>query len=265
MSLLHLLRPDTGDALFELPPPHAGPWLRCDTVKLFADGSLSGGTAAVSEPYRDGTRGILRLDGGAIEDLAARASRAGHRVAVHAIGGRAIDAVLDAYERLAARGLAQPRPRLEHFGLPSPASLPRAKRLGVHVVTQPIFLRELAASFRNVLSDGGARCYPLREMLAAGLAVAFSSDGPVVRDLSPLAAIAAAAEAGVPVADAVAACTRAGAAVEGVTLERGALAVGSRADAVVLDGDPFSVPPAEIAGLCVRATMVDGRLHGEYA
>jgi predicted amidohydrolase YtcJ len=265
MALLHLLRPDAADALYELPPPHAGAWLRCDTVKLFADGALSGGTAAVSAPYRDGTRGILRLDAGAIEDLAARASSAGYRVAAHAIGDRAIDAVLDGYERLASRGLAQPRPRIEHLGLPTLASLRRACRLDAHVVTQPIFLRELEPSFRNVLSDGGARCYPLREMLDAGLPVAFSSDGPVVRDLSPLSGIAAAAEAGVTVAEAVAACTRAGAAVEGAALERGALTVGRRADAVVLDGDPFAIPPAEIAGLRVRATLVDGRLHGGEA
>ena len=77
ISLLHLLRPDVGAGLFELPPPQASDWLRCDTAKLFADGGLSGATAAVSEPYRDGAgdRGILRLEAGEIEDLAGRAAR----------------------------------------------------------------------------------------------------------------------------------------------------------------------------------------------
>ena len=262
VSLLHLAQPDAGDARYDLPPPHVSPWLRCDTVKLFADGALSAGTAAVSTPYRDGRRGILRLDAEAIEDLGAYASGAGHRVATHAIGDRAIEAVLDGYERLARRGIARPRPRIEHFGLPAPASLERARRLGAHVVTQPIFLRELAASFRSVLSPEAARCYPLREMLDTGLPVAFSSDGPVVRDLSPLSGIAAAAAAGVTVAAAIAAFTVAGAAAEGAEDERGALARGRRADAVVLDGDPFAIPPAEVAGLRIRATLVGGHLHG---
>lgn len=270
ISLLHLLRPDVGAGLFELPPPQASDWLRCDTAKLFADGGLSGATAAVSEPYRDGAgdRGILRLEAGEIEDLAGRAARAGYRVATHAIGDRAIEATLSAYERLGARGAARPRPRIEHFGLPSPAHLEKARRLGVHVVTQPIFLRELAASFERVLPEAlAARCYPFRAMHDAGLPTAYSSDGPVVQDLSPLAGIAVAAgpRAGVPVEAAIGAYTRGAAAADGAEADRGTLSPGRRADAVVLDGDPFTVPLAEIARIRVRTTLIDGRLAGEHA
>jgi hypothetical protein len=268
ISLLHLLRPDVGDSVFELPPPHSSAWLRCDTAKLFADGGLSGATAAVSEPYRGGTgdRGILRLEPGEIEDLAGRAAGAGYRIATHAVGDRAIEATLLAYERLGARGSARPRPRIEHFGLPEPAHLERARRLGVHVVTQPIFLRELAASFERVLPQAlAARLYPFRAMHDAGLATAYSSDGPVVQDLSPLAGIAIAAGAGVPVEAALGAYTAGSAAADGTEADRGTLSAGRRADAVVLDGDPFSVPPAEIARIRVRTTLIDGRLAGEHA
>ena len=266
ISLLHLLRPDLGDRLFALPPPQASDWLRCDTAKLFADGALSGGTAAVSEEYRGGDRGILRLDSEEIEDLAGRAARAGYRVATHAIGDRAIEATLTAYERLAARGAARPRPRIEHFGLPAPAHFERARRLGVHVVTQPIFLRELATSFEGVLPEAlAARLYPFRAMHDAGLPMAYSSDGPVVRDLSPLAGIAVAAGARVPVEAAMAACTRGAAAADGAEADRGTLAPGRWADAVVLDEDPFTVPPAELGRIRVRTTLIDGRLSGEHA
>jgi predicted amidohydrolase YtcJ len=268
ISLLHLLRPDVGDGLFELPPPHASDWLRCDTAKLFADGGLSGATAAVSEPYRNGTgdRGILRLEAGEIEELSGRAGRAGYRVATHAIGDRAIEATLEAYERLGARGAARPRPRIEHFGLPTAAHFERARRLGVHVVTQPIFLRELAASFERVLPAAlAARVYPFRAMHDAGLPTAYSSDGPVVQELSPLAGIAIAAGAGVPVEAALVAYTQGAAAAGGAEADRGTLSVGRRADAVVLDGDPFTVPPAELTRLRVRSTLIDGRLAGEHA
>ena len=268
ISLLHLLRPDAGAGWYELPPPHSSGWLRCDTAKLFADGGLSGATAAVSEPYRGGTgdRGILRLEAGEIEDLAGRAAGAGYRVATHAIGDRAIEATLLAYERLGGRGSARPRPRIEHFGLPAAAHLERARRLGVHVVTQPIFVRELAASFERVLPEAlAARLYPFRAMHDAGLSTAYSSDGPVVQDLSPLAGIAIAAATGVPVAAALAAYTRGAAAADGTEADRGTLSAGRRADAVVLDGDPFTVPHAEIAGIRVRTTLIDGCLAGEHA
>ena len=43
----------------------------------------------------------------------------------------------------------------------------------------------------------------------------------------------------------------------------GRIAIGARADLIMLDGDPF-VTDADLAALAVRATMVDGRLvHGE--
>ena len=266
MSLLHLLRPDIGEGVYALPPPHASDWLRCDTAKIFADGALSGATAAISEPYRDGARGILRLDAAEIEDLGGRAARDGYRIATHAIGDRAIAATLEAYERLAAHESARPHPRIEHFGLPTPAHIEKAWRLGVHVVTQPIFRQELAASFARVLPDRLlARCYPFRALHDAGIPTAYSSDGPVVQDLAPLAGIAAAVGAGVPVAAAIAAYTRGAAAADGATADRGTLSPGRLADAVVLDDDPFTVPSAEIAGIQVRTTLIDGRLAGEHA
>ena len=134
------------------------------------------------------------------------------------------------------------------------------------MVTQPIFLRELAASFERVLPEAlAARLYPFRAMHDAGLAIAYSSDGPVVQDLSPLAGIAVAAGAGVPVEAAFGAYTAGAAAADGAEADRGTLSAGRRADAVVLDGDPFAVPPAEIARIRVRTTLIDGRLAGEHA
>ena len=64
---------------------------------------------------------------------------------------------------------------------------------------------------------------------------------------------------------AIAAYTRGGAAADGATADRGTLSPGRRADAVVLDGDPFTVPRAEITRIRVRTTLIDGRLTGEHA
>lgn len=267
VDLLHLLRPDVGSALLPLPPPRPDSGLRCDTVKLFADGGLSGATAALSEPYRtpEGGCGILRLSSGEILDLARHAARAGYRVATHAIGDRALEATLQAYARLHDAGEARPRPRIEHFGMPCPEHLAQARRLGVHVVTQPIFLRELAANFRASLPERLlARCYPLRSLRDAAVAFAYSSDGPVVRNLSPLAGIAAAvgepvAEGeGVTVADALAAYTTGAATAQGRPGD-GRLAVGCRADAVWLDRDPLATPADEMESLSVRGTLVAGQ------
>jgi predicted amidohydrolase YtcJ len=72
MDVLPLLRPDLGGAPYALAPPVREGLLRYDTVKLFADGGLSGATAALSEPYRDGSgSGILRLAAEEIVELGA--------------------------------------------------------------------------------------------------------------------------------------------------------------------------------------------------
>jgi hypothetical protein len=271
MNLLHLLRPDLGGTPYALPAPFVTDWLRCDTVKLFADGALSAATAAVSQAYvgRDGDRGILRLEAEEIHALGRTARQAGYRLATHAIGDRALDEVLAAYDRLKADDGGAPPPRIEHFALPSPAHVETARRLRVQVVTQPIFLRELADNFRATLPrELLDRCYPLGTLHRAHLPLAFSSDGPVVRELSPLAGVEAAATAALAqdedmsVADALAAYTRGGAVAQADSENRGTLAQGRWADFVVLDRDPLKTPPNEVGGIRVRQTFLAGRTAG---
>ena len=78
--------------------------LRIDTIKFFADGGLSGATAALGVPYRHAdTRGVLRLEYEQFLALARQAHDGGWRIATHAIGDRAIEQVLNVYEALGHR------------------------------------------------------------------------------------------------------------------------------------------------------------------
>src|SRR6266496_250735 len=87
-------------------------WLRLGAVKIFADGSLVGRTAALHDPYyHSDTAGYLQADAADLRAAIIAAHRSGWQVATHAIGDRAIDLVLDAY----ADALAQyPRPDPRH-------------------------------------------------------------------------------------------------------------------------------------------------------
>jgi predicted amidohydrolase YtcJ len=125
---LRLLDGDASPVL--LPDRFVSDMLRVDTVKLLADGGLSGATAALSVPYRHAdTRGVLRFSTADLKRLCAESHRAGWRIATHAIGDVAIDQVLEVYESLGPHplGLAH---RIEHFGLPDAAQLaaPRSSR-----------------------------------------------------------------------------------------------------------------------------------------
>ncbi len=189
-----IVLPDGGSEPLPLPDLYESENLVVNTVKFFADGGLSGQTAALSRPYKNSnSRGILRLDPTQFYELALEAQSKGFQVATHAIGDEAISLVINAYEQLYQAQPDAPRHRIEHLGLPNEEHLRRIADMGLHVVTQPIFLRELGRNFRQSLDDDFLHnCYPFRSMLDHGINVAFSTDAPVVKDLRPLSCIAAA-------------------------------------------------------------------------
>lgn len=252
-----------------LPEKFVSDCLRVDSVKLFVDGGLSGASAALSRPYDHvETFGILRLNRDDLDHFARRVHDAGFRVCAHAIGDVAIDFVLTAYEKLERRGH-----RIEHFGLPDPSHLARASRLGAIVVPQAVFIHSLGPNFRWNLDDEFlARCYPIRSMLDAGLAMALSSDAPVVPDDDPFLGIQAAVtrrdmegeliapEESIRVDEALYAYTMGGAVASGDADNRGSLTVGKWADMVVVDTNPLEVAPENLAEIRVEQTFVADEL-----
>ncbi len=191
---LPIRRPDGAAKItYPLPEKYVSDTLRIDCVKFFADGGLSGATAAISEPYKiTGEKGVLRFEDEELLELMWEAHHAGFRIGTHAIGDRALDQVISVYETLNAR---QPglRHRIEHLGLPNLQHLRRLKAINAIAVPQTVFLPALGSAFRRYLPDDYfERCYPVRSMLDEGLTVALSSDAPVVPDDNPLLGIKAA-------------------------------------------------------------------------
>jgi predicted amidohydrolase YtcJ len=118
---LPIRRPDGGTETLPLPERFIGDFLRVDCVKFFADGGLSGATAALSVRYKiTGDFGVLRFETDELTELMWEAHDAGFRIGTHAIGDVALDQVIGVYEELHRRkphtGL---RHRIEHLGLPS--------------------------------------------------------------------------------------------------------------------------------------------------
>jgi predicted amidohydrolase YtcJ len=241
VNVLFIRRPDGGTQTYPLPEKFVSSFLRVDSVKFFADGGLSGATAAVSQPYKNvepSSLGVQRFDTEELYELALEAHEAGFRIGTHAIGDRALDQILEVYERLSrVPTVVRTRHRIEHFGLANSRHRARAKALEVIVVPQPIFLHELSGNFERYVPDAFAPdCYNLRAMLDAGLTVAFSSDAPVVREVNPLVGIHAAVNEpfrpgnAVTLEESLEAFTLAGAVAQGDEGNRGTLEVGKWAD-----------------------------------
>ena len=238
-------------------------WLRFLGVKVFTDGSIGAGTAAVTEAYPSGGNGILNYTDEEISNLLAAAARAGHQAAIHAIGDRAIAQVLRMYARLDAR--SELRNRIEHFELPEERQIEEVKRLGLHLSMQPNFIGNWSGPGKMYVERLGrerdAVSNPLRAVFDFGIPVAFGSDG---MPISPLYGIRAAVNAPystqrVSLDEAIAAYTEGGARFGSEEGVKGRIEEGFLADLVVLNEDPFLVP-TDLNDMRVEMTFVGGKL-----
>jgi predicted amidohydrolase YtcJ len=251
-------------------------WLRLGPMKVFTDGSLVGRTAAMSAPYDGdpGNSGYLQADAGQLTDTIIAAHQAGWRVAAHAIGDRAIDLALDAFDAAASRyPRRDPRHRIEHFAAARPDQVARAAALGVIPVGQGRFATEIGDGMLAAVGPGRhSWLYRQRSVLDAGVVLPGSSDRPVVTG-TPLLGLHDmvnrrtasgapfnAAEA-VTAQEALRAYTWGSAYASKAEHVKGSIAPGKLADFTVLSEDLTAVSPGRIAGLEVIATIVDGELR----
>lgn len=180
--------PDGANKVYPNPEHYQSEHLVVNTVKFFADGGLSGKTAALLRPYKGNAGfGVLRLDAATFKSLAAESQQAGFKIATHAIGDAAIKMVLDVYTSIAAENTQKLCHRIEHLGFPDNSDLQLMHQLGVIAVMQPVFIEELGNNFiDNIDEQYLSTVYPVRNVIEAGVTVAFSTDAPVVRQINPL-------------------------------------------------------------------------------
>jgi len=273
-GIMAVRRPDGGSKTLPLPEKVDTENLQVNMIKLFSDGGLSGATAALSKKYKGmNSYGVLRLTAEDIYGLMLEAAQNGFQMGIHAIGDAAIEETISGYEKL-RKEIELLRPRIEHFALPSEAHIERLHAMNGVNAPQPMFLPEFGDNYyRYCEEDLLKRTYPFKTLLEAGIPTAFSSDGPVVIDLSPLAGIQASMERK----------TRSGRAIvpeEAISLEQalecytkhavysnfredvsGSLEVGKRADMVVLEDNIFETSVQKISQLKVDSTWVKGECH----
>lgn len=175
------------------------------SIKIFADGALRTGGAALYEPYADNpdSRGAMRIDPALLQKVIPRFMANGWQVNVHAIGDRANGIVLDAFEAALANASASGfalvnasasalRPRLEHAQLMTDADIKRLGKLGVIASVQPTHVIDDMWYAEDRLGPSRIRgLYAFRSILDAGARITLGSDFPV-ETMNPLAGFYAA-------------------------------------------------------------------------
>ena len=249
-------------------------FLKIGSFKMFLDGNIVLEGAAVDDPYLDGTRGTMRETEESLTAKMRKAHQAGFQIAIHSIGDRATNTILNVYEKILQEC---PRPghrhRIEHLILSTPDILQRAQKLQILPVVQPGFMYYNAEGWIKNLSEERVlrQCYPLKNMLKAGLVMPASSDCPCI-PTNPLQGVEAAVrrqvisgrplavEQAISVDSALRMYTNHAAYASFEENIKGSIEIGKLADFVVLDASPYKVDSTEIASIPVEMTIVGGKV-----
>jgi len=256
-------------------------WLKFAGVKFFVDGSLGSQTAEMLEPYEN-NHGYFGVEVMGREELAKKVVRSaenGLAAAVHAIGDRAVEKTIEAFELAASHqkkyNLIQ---RIEHAQLVPPYLMKRITRLGLVASVQPVHIADDV-----VIADKywGRRCqyaYPLNEFIKSNVPIAFGSDMPVA-DPDPLKGIYAAVnrryqnnpemakwhpEQSISKKEAIVAYTKGAAFASGEMNIKGTLSPGKVADFIQLNHDPFTTDNERLSDINVIKTILNGEIVYKY-
>ena len=253
--------------------------LRFGPLKLFADGALGPGTAAMLSPFENDPDycGELFLTEDDLFEIGKLAVSSGINLAVHAIGDRANREILNGYRRIreyeTTQGLVNGRHEIEHVQILSPEDQNRLQEYGITASVQPIHATSDIEISDKYLGRRAKDAYVFRSLIDSGTLITFGSDAPV-ESPNPFLGIHAAVtrrrtngdpgeegwhpEQKITIAEAISAYTLAPALSAGMENYTGKISAGYCADLIVLEENPFAVPANTIHLIKPQATMVSG-------
>lgn len=271
LNILPVILPDGSDQPYPIPSKFNSDFLNINTVKFFADGGLSGKTAALKGTYKNSReQGVLRLNKSQYYNLCRQCMEKGMGIATHAIGDAAIEMVIEIYSEL-NKVYPSLIKRIEHLALPEKKHLEDMAANNIACNMQTIFLDELGRNFIQYLDEVYLdECYPVRFVLDHDILLALSSDAPVVKNFDPFKGIAAAInrktkegiEIGknqnISVTEALKAYTISAAKISDEN-RYGSLEIGQLADFIILNKNPLTTDIEDFKSIKVVSTYINGK------
>ncbi|MGO3233349.1 MAG: amidohydrolase [Microbacterium sp.] len=267
---------DPEHPLADLAPSDKEGRVRVAGVKVVLDGAYSNRTAWVHEPYPESCDHGLRLVNDA-DVLAAGewARRNGVQLAVHAMGDRALDRVVDLFADQEPWLTGIPSVRIEHATIVSDDYVRRLReaRMAFGIATHTVFFFAEYDGYEKALrAEQVTDAYPIARLYDGVEALALSSDRPATAwsgaddvMLSVEAAVRRRTYNGIDFGPAAAITVpqalmlytgRAG--MLSPLEQVGEIAPGFEGSFAVLDRDVFAVPAEEIAQVRVNETWIRG-------
>ena len=152
-------------------------------LKMVEDGSLGGRTAWLSQPYADDetTCGFPLFSDEHINEMVEFANANNMQIAVHAIGDRCLDQILNAYEKaLSMKPREDHRHGIVHCQISRKDQLERIAEMNLHVYAQSIFLDyDNHIVEARVGKELASTSYSWKTLMNKGVSVSNGSDAPV--------------------------------------------------------------------------------------
>ncbi|GAK12939.1 LOW QUALITY PROTEIN: exoenzyme regulatory protein AepA precursor [Geomicrobium sp. JCM 19039] len=242
------------------------------SMKIFADGSLGGHSAWLSEPYRgEGTEGVPIHSDHELEVLVQKARNLGMTVAVHVIGDAALAQTLDVLKKHPPVG--EKKDRLIHLQITSQSLIEKMQGMPIVLDIQPQFTVSDFPWIQDAVPGPLLRVsYAWKTLLDHEIICAGGSDAPI-EPPDPLLGIHAAVarrkqgerhsgyipSEKLTVYEAISLYTSGSSQASGEAHMYGVIQPGFAADFTVLDQDPFQLHNIdELLNTNVVYTIVNG-------
>lgn len=156
--------------------------LRMGPLKILADGSLGGKTAALKEPYQKepDNYGIKTYTDEALFQLVHLADRNGMDSVIHAIGDATVDQVIQALKATIDLTKRQNHSHaIIHAQLATPNQIELMRKYRIGAIVQPIFLNSDIKIIESRIGVRATQSYLFKTMYKLGVHVGFSTDSPI--------------------------------------------------------------------------------------
>lgn len=240
------------------------------------DGSFTSRNAALFENYADtNSNGDLYFSQDELNNLVLECYRNSIQIGLHAVGDRAFEQVILAHEY--AQGLCKTknlRHRVEHAELLSDSQIKRTKALGLILSMQPSFETILGNQdgmfyssynelYEEALGERHLRTNMFRQIIDEGIMICGGSDS-YLTPIDPLLGIHSAVnhpkkDYAITIDEAVRIFTINSAYAVNQEKDKGSIAIGKRADLVVLDKNMEQVQNSKIKDIAIDIVIKNGK------
>lgn len=175
--------------------PSSGNWIRFGYLKDFMDGTLGSATAMMFEPFDDepDKTGLPQMSYEELEKRIIAADRMGFQIGIHAIGPKANNWILNAYQKAReVNGVRESRHRSEHAQILIEDDIPRFAELGVIASMQPTHcITDKRFAEKRIGTDRSRWAYAWKSLADSGAQIAFGTDYSI-EPLNPMEGLYAA-------------------------------------------------------------------------